>query len=82
MISVPQAAQRTGMNPETIRRWIRAGRLRSTRVGTQHMIDEADLAAVATPPGGVELPTRWQRFDSGRPLPDVAAALERSRRGR
>ena len=82
MITVPQAARRTGRDPETIRRWIRAGRLRSTKVGTQHMIDEADLDAVATSPGGVELPERWRRFDSGRPVPDVVAALERSRRGR
>ena len=82
MITVPQAARRTGRDPETIRRWIRAGRLRSTKVGTQHMIDEADLDAVATPVGGVDLPKRWRHFDSGRPLPDVVAALERSRRGR
>lgn len=81
MLTVPQAARRTGRNPETIRRWIRAGRLRSTKVGTQHMINEDDLDAIATPPGGAQLPARWQRFDSGRPLPDIVLALERSRRG-
>jgi len=82
MLTVPQAARRTGRNPETIRRWIRAGRLRSTKVGTQHMVAEADLDAVATPAGGVEVPERWRRFDSGRRVPDVVRALERSRRGR
>jgi hypothetical protein len=51
------------------------------RVGTQHMIDEADLDAVALPAGGLAVPKRWRRFDSGRPIPDVVAALERSRRG-
>ena len=81
MITVPQAARRTGRDPETIRRWIRAGRLRSTKVGTQHMIDEGDLDAVAVPAGGIELPERWRHFDSGRPVPDIVAALERSRRG-
>jgi len=82
MLTVPQAARRTGRNPETIRRWIRAGRLRSTKVGTQHMIEEADLEAVAAPAGGVAVPERWRRFDSGRRVPDVVAALERSRRRR
>lgn len=46
MLTVPQAARRAGRNPETIRRWIRTGRLRSQKVGTQHVVDEADLNAV------------------------------------
>ncbi|HEX9713777.1 MAG TPA: DUF433 domain-containing protein [Actinomycetota bacterium] len=44
MLTVPKAAAVIGRSPETIRRWIRAGRLRSTKVGTQHMIDQDDLA--------------------------------------
>jgi excisionase family DNA binding protein len=47
MLTVPQAARRTGRNPETIRRWIRSGRLAATRVGTQFLVDENVLAAVA-----------------------------------
>ena len=43
MLTVPEAARRTKRDPETVRRWIRSGRLRATKVGTQHMIDEADL---------------------------------------
>ena len=43
-LTVPEAARRVGRNPETIRRWIRAGKLPSRRVGTQHVIDEEDLA--------------------------------------
>jgi len=43
-LTVPEAARRTGRNPETIRRWIREGKLRSRKVGTQHVIDEDDLA--------------------------------------
>jgi len=46
MLTVPEAARRAGRNPETIRRWIRAGRLRSEKVGTQHVVDEADLDAL------------------------------------
>jgi len=44
MLTVPQAALRAGKNPETIRRWIRAGKLPAWKVGTQHVIDEDDLA--------------------------------------
>ena len=64
MITVPEAARHIGRNPETIRRWIRSGRLRSTQVGTQHLLDESDLAVVADI--GVELPPGWQ------PEPDLA----------
>jgi excisionase family DNA binding protein len=43
-LTVPEAARRVGRNPETIRRWIREGKLRAHKVGTQHVIDEDDLA--------------------------------------
>lgn len=46
MLTVPEAARRAGRNPETIRRWIRAGRLRSAKVGTQHLVEEAELDAI------------------------------------
>jgi excisionase family DNA binding protein len=42
-LTVPEAARRVGRNPETIRRWIRAGKLPSRKVGTQHLIEEDDL---------------------------------------
>lgn len=43
MLTVPQAARRTHRNPETIRRWIREGKLSARKVGTQHVIEESDL---------------------------------------
>jgi excisionase family DNA binding protein len=43
MLTVPEAARRAGKNPETIRRWIREGKLTAWKVGTQHVIDEDDL---------------------------------------
>jgi excisionase family DNA binding protein len=43
MLTVPEAAIKVGRNPETVRRWIRDGRLRATKIGTQHLIDENDL---------------------------------------
>ena len=45
-LTVPEAARRTSRNPETIRRWIREGKLRSRKVGTQYFIEERDLEAV------------------------------------
>ena len=53
MRTVPEAARRLNRHPETVRRWIREGKLRSVKVGTQHLIDDADLAALDSrnPPG-------------------------------
>ncbi len=42
---MPEAARQADRNPETIRRWIREGKLPAARVGTQHLIDPVDLAA-------------------------------------
>lgn len=82
MLTVPEAARRVGRNPETIRRWIRGGRLRASKVGTQHLIDESDLDAVAMSPEPLPVPEALRRFDSGRPQPDWAEAIHRSRRER
>lgn len=43
MLTVAQAAKRAGRNPETVRRWIREGKLTAWKVGSQHVIDEDDL---------------------------------------
>lgn len=51
MLTVPEAARRVGKNPETIRRWIREGRLRARKVGSQHVIEPADLLEVTGVPG-------------------------------
>lgn len=82
MLTVPEAARRTGRNPETIRRWIREGKLAARKVGTQHVIEEADLDEVlGALEDTVELPPEWQRTFWGGPMPDVVAAVRRSRAG-
>lgn len=82
VITVPEAAVRASRNPETIRRWIRAGRLPARKVGTQHVIEEEDLDAALGEPRAEGLPERWRWFESGRPAPDPVRALDESRRGR
>jgi excisionase family DNA binding protein len=81
MLTVPDAARRLRRNPETIRRWIRSGRLRARRVGTQHLIDETDLAAVSGS-RTLPLPAAWRRTATGERMPDVVAAVRSSRSGR
>jgi excisionase family DNA binding protein len=78
MMTVPEAAQRSGRNPETIRRWIRSGRLPARKIGTQHLIEEADLAALVEA-GSVPLPKGWDRTMTGEPMPDVIGAIRVSR---
>jgi excisionase family DNA binding protein len=79
LITVPEAARRTGRNAETIRRWIRSGRLRAERVGTQHMIEEAVLAEFTNEPPPPRVPGEWATFPDGEPQPDWAAIVRRSR---
>jgi excisionase family DNA binding protein len=82
MLTVPEAAKRAGRDPETIRRWIRLGRLRARKVGTQHVIEEADLEAVLDGSDMLPLPEMWRSTASGQPMPNVVSAIRRSRRGR
>jgi excisionase family DNA binding protein len=82
MLTVPEAARRTKRDPETVRRWIRSGRLRATRIGTQHMIDEADLAEVIEEKSILPLPAGWRRTAAHSPMPDVVAAIRASRTAR
>jgi len=80
-ITVSEAARQLGRNPETVRRWIREGKLRATKVGARHVIDELDLAALLDATTiGAALPPEWQRTFWGGPMPDVVAAVRRSRR--
>ncbi len=81
MLTVPEAARRIGRNPETVRRWIREGKLRATKVGTQHVIDEADLQATVEDAEMLPLPAVWGRTITGEPMPNAVVLVRRSRAG-
>ena len=77
-ITVPEAAKRIGRNPETIRRWIREGKLPAHKVGTQHVIDEAVLDAYVSDESDT-LPTRFTKTFWGGPMPDWARLVREDR---
>jgi excisionase family DNA binding protein len=79
VLTVPQAARRAGKDPETVRRWIRSGKLRSRKIGTQHMIEEAELHAFLDDGNAVRIPAEWRTTDSGRPQPDWVRLVRESR---
>ena len=81
MITVPEAAKRARRDPETIRRWIRTGRLRARKIGTQHVIEEEDLAPLLVDEE-VGIPERWRTMPDGRPTPNVVRVIRVARQGR
>ena len=81
MITVPEAARRIGRDPETIRRWIRSGRLKASKVGTQHVIEESDLDGLEEDEE-LPVPEEWKTMSDGRPMPNVVRAIRLSRLGR
>jgi len=81
MLTVPEAAKLAGKDPETIRRWIRSGRLRARKIGTQHIIEEDDLDLLLEDEQ-FELPDEWRTMPDGRPMPNVVRALRLARQGR
>jgi excisionase family DNA binding protein len=82
MITVPEAAKRAGKDPETIRRWIRSGRLRAGKIGTQHVIEEEDLAPFLAQDEELPVPAAWRTMSDGRPMPNVVRAIRLAREGR
>jgi len=78
-LTVPEAARRVGKNPETVRRWIREGKLRAHKVGTQHVIEEADLEQLERESDLLPAPDWWDRTASGEPMPNWVAILRQQR---
>ena len=81
MIIVPEAAKRARKDPETIRRWIRTGRLRAHKIGTQHVIEESDLEPFLDSQGVLTAPGWWDETSTGEPMPNWVAEV-RSQRSR
>lgn len=73
-ITVPEAARRASVHPETIRRWIWAGRLPARKFGNQYMVEEADLAQAQA--GSL----RPARADYPRDFTDWVESVERMNR--
>lgn len=78
-LTVAQAAHRAGRDPETIRRWIRTGKLPARKTGGRYVMDGRDLAALVEP-RSLPAPDAWLTFESGAPQPDWVTAIRASRR--
>ena len=81
MLTVPEAAARSGRGAETIRRWIRAGRLQANRADGRLLVHAEDLDALLARPSH-DLPAGWGRTTWGTRQPDWVAELRRARGGR
>lgn len=77
MLTVPEAARLSGKNPETIRRWIRSGKLPAEKVGTQYVIDYDDLTEMWIE--RLPLPDAWTKTSTGEPMPNWVAIIRKSR---
>jgi excisionase family DNA binding protein len=75
MVTVAEAAKRLSRDSETIRRWIRAGKLPAKKVGLLHLIEEVDLPIEQV----TYLPAAWRRTATGEEVPYVVAAIRRVR---
>lgn len=78
MITVPEAARRIARNPETVRRWIRAGKLASTKVGTQYLVDEEALDQLLDAEV-LPAPPEWDETFWGGPMPNWVAIIRQQR---
>lgn len=82
MLTVDEAASRVGRSPETVRRWIRSGRLSAATEGRRKVIDPADLEGIVHELYPMlPLPEEWQKLEDGSPAPNWVAAVALSRSG-
>jgi excisionase family DNA binding protein len=82
MVTVREAARIVSRDRETVRRWIRSGRLRAQRVGTHYLIDRSDLQGFIDDSDVLPLPPEWQKTWTGEPPLNSVRAIRLSRRGR
>jgi len=79
LLTVPEAARRARCAPETVRRWIRSGQLRASKVGSRQVIAESDLQAVLDEVWPVEIPAAWRIDRTGAPQPDWESIVRETR---
>jgi hypothetical protein len=78
LLTLQEAAAATGRNPELLRRWCAAGRIRCQRIGRDWVIDASDLAAVeAMPRRGVGTMTQIALDDLATLPPELRAEVEK-----
>lgn len=78
VLTVPEIAARVGRDPETIRRWIRTGKLRARKIGTQHVVEERELKLLLKD-DMLAVPKAWKVTSTREPMPNVLEALRRTR---
>ena len=79
MITVSEAAKLAGVGDETVRRWVRTGRLQSRRDGPRLLLFREEVERIVAPTS-LPLPEAWQQ--TWLPTsPDWVAALARTRKG-
>lgn len=78
MLTVPEIAARVGRDPETIRRWIRTGKLRARKIGTRHVVEERELKLLLED-DMLPVPKTWKVTSTREPMPNVLEALRRTR---
>lgn len=61
MLTPEQAAQRLNVPVETLRGWLRKGKLKGVKVGNLWRIPERDLKAITEPEGRLVVYTTWNR---------------------
>lgn len=77
-LSVRQAADSAARDPSTIRRWIKEGKLRGSKVGSRYEVDAADLDRLLQV-DLLPLPPEWGTTSTGETMPNWVATVRRSR---
>lgn len=80
LLTVSQAAEALSATSQTIRNWIRSGRLRATRIGNRFLIAPEEVARLRgdRPSATGESPWDYGPDDPAEPLPRKAVARQPS----
>ncbi len=81
MLTIAEAAARSGRGQETVRRWVRQGRLAAHRAGGRLLVHPDELDALLARPA-LDPPAGWSRTSWGARQPDWVSELRRHRGAR